>query len=71
MNVLFCESVIVMLSCYFLIEKSITQCDVELLFSLCDCDVDLEFWKNQWPHVLSRKLTETNGNKIPPKPIDF
>ena len=42
-----------MLSCYFLIEKLINQCDVEflfsveLLFSFCDCDVDLEFWKNR------------------------
>ena len=29
---------IVILSCYFLIEKSITPCDVKLFFSFCDCE---------------------------------
>ena len=43
-----------MLSFYFLIEKLITPCDVELLFSFCDCDVDLEFEKIDNPMCLTK-----------------
>ena len=54
---------IVILSCYFLIEKSITPCDVELFFSFCDCEpVMLTETENRL------KQTET---EIQPKPIGF
>ena len=46
---------IVILSCYFLIEKSITPCDMELFFSF--------LWLWVYDVDWNRKLTETDQNR--------